>query len=100
MKYSIEQLEADIKKQEKELALIRADRGKRYGREKDTLANLRNSGGFRSAAVHAQECLNRIINNCWKPIEQVDPMEINNASDDLVNYAHYIQILFNQELKE
>jgi hypothetical protein len=101
MKYSTEQLNADIKKiNETELEPIRIDRGKRYGGKDDTLENVA-AFGWVGAVISAYECAQRLKNavNSVVAGNPVPHEEIENASEDLINYAFYVKILHRRELK-
>ena len=97
--YTLENLEKDIDNINKELKAIRLDRGKRYGDKEDTLANVREADpdkSYRAAYIAAYECLRRIKNVFDVPIDEIDMAGFENATDDLINYAYYIKILFRQ----
>ena len=94
MKYTWEDLEKDIVRQELELAVIRKDRGKRYGTPDDTLGNVA-AFGWRGAVINAYECMSRLRNHFHQA--DPDPEDLRNAQKDLTNYAHYIGILFERE---
>jgi len=94
--YTIDQLEIDIQTQEQALAVIRKDRGKRYGTPEDTLGNVA-AFGWRGAVINAYECMSRLRNHFHQA--DPDPEDVRNAQQDLTNYAHYIGILFEREHK-
>ena len=94
--YTIDQLEIDIQTQEQALAVIRKDRGKRYGTPEDTLGNVA-AFGWRGAVINAYECMSRLRNHFHHA--DPDPEDVRNAQQDLTNYAHYIGILFEREHK-
>ena len=93
MKYTIENLENDISDIITELSTIRADRGKRYGTEEDTLANVRQAGGWRAAYINAFECIMRLRRMFFVPDKDINEKDFINAVSDLINYALYIRIL-------
>ena len=100
MKYSINDLEKDISDIITELAAIRKDRGKRYGTEKDTLANVRQADpleSWRAAYVNAYECIHRLKRYFLWDKGAIDESDFENASKDLINYALFILILYRQE---
>jgi len=98
--YTPEMLEEDIRNREVELAVIRADRGKRYGTDEDVLANVA-AFGWVGAVVSSMECQMR-LNKMVKTLMgegQVDPADLIDASRDLTNYSHYVEILFKRATK-
>lgn len=99
MKYTIEDLEKDISDIITELAEIRKDRGKRYGTEEDTLANVRQAdplGGWRACYVNIYECTCRIRRYFLCHRGAINEKDFENASKDLINYALYLLILWRQ----
>ena len=84
-----EQLEHWMDALQEEEKEIRIDRGKRYGNEGDTLANIAEFGSD-GAIVQMWECVMRIRNMFGKPKDSED---LKNAVQDLRNYAAYIFIL-------
>ena len=97
MQYTIGELESDIAKINTRLAVIRADRGKRYGSEEDTLANVRDADwferdGWRGALNGAIECINRLKVMARKKTGDVEIHDFENATDDLINFSYYIKI--------
>jgi len=99
--YTLADLEVDIIRRDHDhLAPIRMDRGKRYGTEEDILANVAR-GGWERAVGSADECvmrLNKMVDNQKKGIPP-DPDDLLDASRDLTNYSHYIEILFGRSQK-
>ena len=93
LKYTIEDLEKEILDINHQLSEIRRDRGKRYGSEKDTLANVRQSGGWRAAYINAFECLMRLKRMFFVPDKNINSKDFDNATSDLINYSFYIKIL-------
>ena len=107
MKFSIEELNDMIHSlNENILKPIRIDRGKRYGSPEDTLANVREADfiekdGWRGAFGSLVECKNRLQNYARTLTTEMTDEQIRdfeNACEDLVNYAFYVWILFNQKL--
>ena len=99
MQYTDENLERDIDRRNGFLAEIHADRGKRYGTREDVLANVA-AFGWVGAVISSNECqmrLNKMVDNlmCGK---EVDSDDLINASRDLTNYSHYVEILFTRGL--
>ena len=98
MRYTIADLEVDIIRRDHDfLAPIRADRGNRYGTEDDILANVAR-GGWERAVDSADECvmrLNKMVNDQRRGIPP-NPADLLDASRDLTNYSHYIEILFHR----
>jgi hypothetical protein len=100
MAYTIDDLERDIATIQLELAVIRKDRGKRYGRPEDTLHNVRSADplrGWRAAYINAIECLNRLEKYFLKRKIEIDNKDFENAAKDLINYSQYILILYRKE---
>jgi len=103
MKYTIDDLEKDISDIITELAEIRKNRGKRYGTEEDTLANVRQADpleSWRGAYVNACECIHRLKRYFLHHPEAIDNKDFENASKDLVNYALFILILRRQKCEK
>jgi len=100
MKYTIDDLEKDISDIITELAEIRKDRGKRYGSDTDTLANVRKADpqeSWRGAYVNAQECIHRIEHYFMSYDININREDFENASKDLIHYALYVLILYRQK---
>lgn len=98
--YDINDLERDIAAIQLELAVIRKDRGKRYGRLEDTLYNVRNADplkGWRAAYINAVECLNRLEKYFLQHKGEINGKDFENAAKDMINYSQYILLLFRQE---
>ncbi len=96
--YTITELEKDISDINASLSAIRIDRGQRYGKPNDTLANVRNADpqkGWRAAYINAVECMNRLEN--FFDSTAINDRDFENATDDLINYAYYIKILRRQQ---
>ena len=98
--YSKQALEDDIASIDRHLAVIRADRGERYGGKDDTLRNVREcdpEGSWRGAYISAVECMNRLKNMFFLPTSEQNLPDFENATDDLIDYAYYIKILGRQK---
>ena len=101
MKYTIKQLNEDCREVNKHLEAIRIDRGKRYGSEEDTLNNVRSAdpdNSWRAAYISAYECLMRLRRMFDTPIDEINEADFENATDDLINYAYYIKLLYRQRI--
>ena len=88
-----EQLEGRMELLQSEEKDIRIDRGRRYGSEKDTLANIAEFGAD-GAIVSFWECAMRVRNTFGKPKNYED---LKNAVQDGRNYLAYILILLERE---
>lgn len=95
--YTIDMLERDIARIVLEGAAVRRDKGARYGTKKDTLANIRDAGGWRIAYGSAFECLCRLRNYVRVPDDRINDKDFDNASEDLINFVLYIKVLRMQE---
>ena len=94
--YLLDNLEYELEGIDKALAVIRKDRGKRYGGARDILRNVRLADpdhSWRGAYISAKECMNRLENMFFKHNDEIDCKDFENATDDLINYAKYIKIL-------
>lgn len=76
--------------------LIRIDRGKRYGGAEDTLLNVATFGAD-GAIINMFECAMRLKNMFGQPKHIED---LQNAVQDIRNYAAYIEILALREIPE
>jgi len=96
---TVDDLENAIQLEEQRLKSIRGDRGRRYGKPDDTLANVKKADpehAWRGAYIASVECLNRIENYFFirtNDMTEEQWKDFFNACDDLQNYAHYIPIL-------
>jgi len=90
MKFSIDDLEVWMDALQKEEKEIRADRGRRYGSQEDTLANVAEFGPDGVISGGFWECVMRIKNMYGKPKNMAD---LKNAVQDLRNFTAYIFIL-------
>ena len=88
--FTSEDLEVWMEALQKEEKEIRQDRGKRYGNEKDTLANVAEFGPDGVISGGFWECVMRIRNMYGK---QKDKEDLKNAIQDLRNFTAYIFIL-------
>ena len=96
MNYTIDDLERDVAKREIKLSEIRRDRGKRYGSAEDTLANVA-MFGWRGAIINVFECAMRLRNAFCARAPNIE--DIRDASRDIANYGHYVEILLDREIE-
>lgn len=107
MELSVEELNRMIRDMNKNnLEPIRVDRGKRYGSEIDTLANVREADfiekdGWRGGLSGLIECKNRIQNYAKILTPDMTKEQVKdflNACEDATNYVLYIWVMFVQKL--
>ena len=97
MKYTIDNMEADIARIIMELANMRKAKGHDYSGEADTLDNLREFGAF-GVLVRVGDKFKR-LKHFYKSgkILKVKEESALDTINDLINYSLYLRILFEQE---
>tara|TARA_R110002020_G_scaffold414739_6_gene624194 strand:- start:2041 stop:2352 length:312 start_codon:yes stop_codon:yes gene_type:complete len=96
LKYSIKDLEADVKSVVDKLALVRKAKGADYSGGVDTFANLRSWGSI-GVAVRIGDKVHRLTNIMKSGKVHVKDESLLDTVEDLINYAIFLRILLTQE---
>ena len=97
MKYTNEMLECDIEFMIQDLAVLRKTKGEDYAGLEDTFSDLRVLG--------VDYCIKRIMQKCFRVLNllqrppAVKDEKIEEEFKDIVNFALYCPILYEQEQK-
>jgi len=98
MKYTHQNLEADIKRLIKETASLRKEKGHDYAGDYDTFSDFRVLGCDYLVKRIMQKCF-RVLNLLKKPAAVKDePLE--KEFPDIVNFSLYLPILYKQQKNE
>jgi len=96
MKYTIDDLEADIKGVVASLAVIRKRKGHDYSGEQDTFDNLREFGSF-GVLVRIGDKFKRLKHFYQQGDLAVKDESVKDTMHDLINYALFLLIMHEQE---
>jgi len=100
MNYPIVKLEEDVKRQIERLAQMRADKGHDYsGDSPDTLDNLREFGSL-GVAVRIGDKFKRLKSFYLTGVLKCSEEKVEDTWDDLINYALYGRIMYDQERQD
>ncbi len=94
--YTIIDLEKDIEAISHELSELRARKGHDYSGTKDTLDNLREFGSF-GVLVRIGDKFKRLKHFYSQGVLRVKDESAEDSMKDLINYANYLLILYQQE---
>ena len=99
MKYTIDDMEYDIRNIIFNLGDMRRDKGHDYSGTVDTLDNLREFGSF-GVLVRIGDKFKRLKHFYKQGELKVKDEKILDTMDDLINYALYLKIMYLQENKD
>ena len=96
MKYTIDDMEDEIRDIISGLAVMRKAKGHDYSGEGDTLDNLREFGSF-GVLVRIGDKFKRLKHFYRQGVLSVADEKIDDTVNDLINYALYLKIMRKQE---
>jgi len=95
-KYTIDDLEKDIEDINTELSMMRKAKGHDYSGEEDTFDNLREFGSL-GVLVRLVDKIRRLIHFFEQAPLFVKDESIEDTMKDLINYAYFLKIIYQQE---